>query len=106
MYRFLLFATLAASVFGEIPNSVMAEQDLQKRSDLALQEADEEISAAAKAYSVAGANEEFEKHLVSAGELAQLSLKSLQDSGKRARKQPKYFKRAELKLRGLMRRTG
>ena len=56
MYRFLLFATLAASVFGEIPNSVMAEQDLQKRSDLALQEADEEISAAAKAYSVAGAN--------------------------------------------------
>jgi hypothetical protein len=104
VYRLLFFAVSAALVFGEIPSSVLAEQDLQKRSELALQEADEEISAAAKAYSPGASTKDFEKHLVDAGELAQLSLKSLQDSGKRARKQPKYFKRAELKLRGLMRR--
>jgi hypothetical protein len=100
----LFFAVSTAFVFGEIPSSVLAEQDLQKRSELALQEADEAISAAAKAYSPGASTKDFEKHLVDAGELAQLSLKSLQDSGKRARKQPKYFKRAELKLRGLMRR--
>jgi hypothetical protein len=104
VYRFVLFAMLTAVGFGEIPGSVLAEQDLQKRSDLALQEADEEISAASKAYSPGGVTKDFERHLAAAGELAQLSLKSLQDSGKRARKQPKYFKRAELKLRGLVRR--
>jgi hypothetical protein len=95
---------MAAVVSGEIPDAVLAEHDLQKRSDLALQEADEQISAASKAYSPSGERKEFEKHLAAVGELAQLSLKSLRDSGKRARKQPKYFKRAELKLRSLLRR--
>jgi hypothetical protein len=105
MYRFLLFALMTAPLFGEIPNAVLAEHDLEKRSDLALQEADEEITEASKAYSPnSGELKEFEKHLAAVGELAQLSLKSLQDSGKRARKKPKYFKRAELKLRSLLRR--
>ena len=103
MYRFLLFVLITAPVFGEIPNTVLAEHDLQKRSDLALQEADEQITEASKAYSPdSGEMKEFEKHLAAVGELAEFSLKSLQDSGKRARKQPKYFKRAELKLRKLV----
>jgi hypothetical protein len=104
VYRFLLFALLVSPGFGEIPSAVLAEHDLQKRSDLALQEADEQISAASKAYSPTGERKDFERHLAAVGELAQLSLKSLQESGKRARKQPKYFKRAELKLRSLLRR--
>ena len=32
MFRFLLFAMLAAPMFGEIPETVLAEHDLQKRS--------------------------------------------------------------------------
>jgi hypothetical protein len=104
VFRFLLFVMLAVPVFGEVPEAVLAEHDLQKRSDLALQEADEQISAASKAYSPSGGLKDFEMHLAAVGELAQISLKSLHDSGKRARKQPKYFKRAELKLRTLLRR--
>jgi hypothetical protein len=105
VYRFLLIVLMTAPIFGEIPNAILAEHDLQKRSDLALQEADEQITEASKAYSPNGGElKDFEKHLAVVGELAELSLKSLQDSGKRARKQPKYFKRAELKLRSLLRR--
>ena len=51
---------LAAPVFGEVPETVLAEHDLQKRSDLALQEADEQISAASKAYSPSGGLKDFE----------------------------------------------
>jgi hypothetical protein len=105
VYRFLPIVLAAASLFGEIPSAILAEDDLQKRSDLALKEADEQITAASKAYSPnSGDLKEFRTHLATVGELAQFSLKSLQDSGKRARKSPKYFKRAELKLRSLLRR--
>jgi hypothetical protein len=104
VYRFLLWACLVALVFGEIPRSVMAEADLEKRSELALKEADAQISAASKAYTEGKDPKAFEFHVDSVGELAQLSLKSLQDSGKNARKSPKYFKRAEMKLRSMLRR--
>ena len=103
MYRFLLAACLILPAFGEIPSSVMAEDNLEKRSDLALKEAETELTSATKAYS-SGDLKAFEAHIDTVGDLTQLSLKSLQDSGKRARKSPKYFKRAELKLRGLLRR--
>ena len=104
MYRFLLAACLFFPAFGEIPSSVMAEDNLEKRSDLALKEAETQLSAATKAYSGGPDLEAFVTHIEAVGDLAQLSLKSLQDSGKRARKSPKYFKRAELKLRSLLRR--
>jgi len=97
-------ASLAALAFGEIPKSVMAENDLQKRSELALQAADDQITAASKAYSSGSEPKEFQGHLDSIVELTRLSLKSLQESGKRAGRSPKYFKRAELKLRSLLRR--
>lgn len=103
MYRFLLAACLFLPAFGEIPSSVMAETDLEKRSEAALKEADVELTAAVKAYA-GGDLEGFESHVASVAKLAQLCLKSLQDSGKSARKSPKYFKRAELRLRGLLRR--
>ena len=103
MYRWcLIFVALTAS--AEVPSAVLAELDLQKRSEVALQEADEQISAAVQAYSKGPDLRTFEQHVVNTGELVELSLKSLQDSGKRASRSPKYFKRAELKLRALLRR--
>jgi hypothetical protein len=104
---FLLIAQLTcstASLCGEVPASVLAEPDLEKRSELALKEADQQISAASKAYADEGALDVFRAHIRTVGELAELSLKSLHDTGKRASKKPKYFKRAELKLRSLLRR--
>lgn len=104
MSRFLLLVCLTTLTFGEIPKSVMAEHDLEKRSELALKAADDQITEASKAYTSGNEAKAFQDHLDSVAELTSLSLKSLQDSGKRASKSPKYFKRAELKLRGLLRR--
>jgi len=95
---------LTSLLFAEIPKSILEERDLEKRSELALKEADDQISEAAKSYKSAPEMKEFQAHLDSIGELAQFSLKSLQDSGKRAGRRPKYFKRAEMKLRSLLRR--
>ena len=104
MYRILLMACLVLPAFGEIPSSVMAEPNLEKRSDLALKEAENELTAATNVYAGASELKAFETHIEAVGSLAQFSLKSLRDSGKRANKSPKYFKRAELKLRSLLRR--
>lgn len=96
---------LAAALGGapaEYP-AVMAEPNLEKRSELALAEAETAITAAKQAYDQQKADE-FRTRLVDVEQLAELSYKSLQDTGKRARRSPKYFKRAELRLRTIMRR--
>jgi hypothetical protein len=104
LYRLLIFTAAATLCLANIPPAVMAERDLEKRSELALQFADESITAASKAYAEASASSLFEQHIQTVEELTQLSLKSLHDTGKEARKKPKYFKRAELKVRSLLRR--
>lgn len=100
----LVFVLVARLAFSEIPPVVIAESNLEKRSDLALKAADEAISAASKTYVATGELSSFESHLKSVEDLTRLSLKSLHDSGKRASRSPKYFKRAEMKLRSLLRR--
>jgi hypothetical protein len=87
---------------GEFP-TVMAEQNLEKRSEVALQHADTVLTSAKQAYD-AQKLEDFRARIADVVELAELSYKSLQDSGKRARRSPKYFKRADSRLRALMRR--
>ena len=104
MYRLLILTAAATFCLADIPPAVMAERNLEKRSELALKLADDSISAASKAYAEASASSSFEQHLQSVEELTRLSLKSLHDTGKEARKKPKYFKSAELKLRNLLRR--
>ena len=94
-----LFGSLAADEFP----AVMAEPNLEKRSDLALLEADRAITGAKKAYEERKM-QDFKLRVADVEELVQLSYKSLQDTGKRARKNPKYFKRAEMSVRALMRR--
>jgi hypothetical protein len=83
--------------------AVKAEANLERRSQLALEHAEEEIAAAKKAYD-AGALDEFKRLVGEIGDLAELSYDSLEETGKRARRQPKWFKRAEQKLLGVMRK--
>jgi hypothetical protein len=83
--------------------AVMAEPNLEKRSALALKEADNSITAAKKAYDEKNPDE-FRDRIQDVQELVNLSYKSLQDTGKRARKSPKHFKRAELAIRTMIRR--
>jgi hypothetical protein len=104
VHRFLILAAAVSFCFADIPPAVMAEPNLEKRSELALNVADSSITAASKAYANPSELAAFEQHIKTVEELTQFSLKSLQDSGKRASKSPKYFKRAELKLRSLLRR--
>lgn len=92
----------AALAWADAPPSVMAEPNLEKRSELALKAADESITEASKLYSTE--LPAFRQRLADVQELTRLSYKSLQDTGKPASKRPKYFKRAELKLRSLLRR--
>ncbi len=105
MRRLLLISfVFTCLTWGAIPPAVMAEADLEKRSELALKAADDSLTAAAKAYKEAGEITAFRQHVADVQELTALCMKSLQESGKRASKRPKYFKRAELRLRGLLRR--
>lgn len=77
--------------------AVRSERNPERRSVLALDEVDLQLTAARQAYT-AGDLGSFRKSMDTAGELAELSYKSLQDTGKQARKSPKWFKRAEQKL--------
>jgi hypothetical protein len=98
----LLFGSPAVMSAGEFP-AVMAEANLEKRSDIALREADKMTTAAKTAYEAKNI-EDFKARIADVQELVALSYQSLQDTGKRARRNPKYFKRAEMGIRALMRR--
>jgi hypothetical protein len=102
LFSFLLLGTLVSAQAGDFP-IVMAEQNLEKRSELAVREADKAVTAAKSAYD-SQKTDKFKTSLSEVVELVQLSYKSLQDTGKRARKSPKYFKRAEHGIRAIMRR--
>jgi hypothetical protein len=83
--------------------AALAEPDLEKRSGLALDNASATLKAARKAYDkddnalVAALAAEIERSV----DLAQ---SSLQQTGKNPRNHPKWFKRAEIATRDLLRR--
>jgi hypothetical protein len=95
---FLLALFLA---FGDI-TAVKAEPNLEKRSDLALEDANRAIDAARAAYQAGDVNKAI-ANLNEVREAADVSLESLENSGKQPRRS-KYFKNAEIKLRQMMRR--
>ena len=103
MYRLVLLASIAVLMYAGIPAEILAEKAFDKRAELALKEADDEISRAAKTYSD-GDMKAFQSHVEAVGELVEFTLKSLQDSGMRGGKRVKNFKRAEMKMRSLLRR--
>ena len=83
--------------------AIRMEPNLERRSERALDNASAAMDAARDA---SGAGE-AEKAKAALGELrdsVELAYQSLVDSGKSARRNPKFFKRAELKTRELMRR--
>jgi hypothetical protein len=98
----LLFLFVALTAFADL-QSVLNEPNLERRSDKALANADAILNEARKQYQ-AQDTKGFESSLKEVHESVELSYKSLKDSGKVARKSPKYFKRAEMKLRGISKR--
>jgi hypothetical protein len=95
---FLLALLLAAGDIG----ALKSEPDLEKRSELALTNADRRMDAARKAYE-AGEQEAMQ---AAVGELAE-SVEVCYDALQHSRTEPhrsKYYKRAELQLKVLIRR--
>lgn len=84
--------------------SIKSVPDLEKRSELALTNADQQVDAAREAYK-AGDEKKMQAALEGVRESVALALHSLEEAPKQARKS-KYYKRAELRTRALMRRLG
>jgi hypothetical protein len=93
----LLFLLLAT----DLP-TIKALPDLEKRSELALANADADVSAAREAYNQ-GELAKMQTILQDLRDSVNLCLQSLEDTHKRARNS-KYYKQAELKTRALARR--
>lgn len=96
----LVFALLLA--FAADMTAVKSEPDLDKRSELALANADHEIDEARKAYS-AGDEKTTLAALDEVTESVTLCYAALRESHTAPRKS-KYYKRAELKVQALIRR--
>ena len=90
---FLAFADLS---------DVKTEPNLERRSDLALQNANRAIDDARAAYQ-AGDLSKTDAQLMEVRESVDVTLDALENSGKKPRNS-KYYKQAEIKLRQLLRR--
>jgi hypothetical protein len=87
--------------FADI-TTVKSEPDLEKRSELALANADHAIDEARQAYN-SGNDEAQHAALMEVQEFVEASYDALERSNKNPRRS-KYYKNAELKVRALMRR--
>lgn len=94
---------LAAAVLASGLDAVKSEPNLERRSRLALDHANTAVDSAREAYA-AGRLKESLSALDEVREAVDLSLTSLNDTHKDARKNPKAFKRAEMEIRELVRR--
>ena len=105
MLRTVLILVFAAISLRADVAGVIAEPNLEKRSQLALDHAEQEIAAAKKAYD-SGELEDFKRLLTEVGDLADVCYDALEDTGKRARSAPKWFKKAEQRMLTIIRRIG
>lgn len=83
--------------------SIRKEPNLEKRSELALANADAATDRARDGYQK-GDDALFKAGLEEVAASLQLTKQSLDESGRNARKRPKYFKKAEIGIRRLSRR--
>jgi hypothetical protein len=83
--------------------SIRNEPNVERRSELALQNAETLMDTARDAYRAGDAGK-TETALKELGASVDLSYDALVEGGKDPRKHPKFFKSAELKTRGLLRR--
>lgn len=100
----LLCAALAvpAALRGDLSRA-MEEKNLEKRSKLALENADSVLKQAREAYGQ-GDMKQVEALLAEVRDSVALAMKSLEDTGKDPRKNSKWFKRAEIQTRDLLRK--
>src|SRR5262245_23458586 len=96
----LLFAALTARADLD---AVKAEPNLEKRSEKALDHATKLVAGLRERYT-SGGIQAIEPMIGEIGDAVDLARTSLEETGKRARRSPKYFKRAEQKTRDLARR--
>ena len=83
--------------------AIKLEPNLERRSERALDNASSAMDLARDASS-AGDTEKLKAAVAEVRDSVDLAYQSLVDSGKSARRNPKFFKKAELKTRELMRR--
>lgn len=102
-FQTALLLSLAACCAKADLKKAMEEQNLEKRSQLALDNAEAAYKTARADYDkgdLAGTQAALDEIL----ESVELAQKSLKDTGKDPRKSPKWFKRAEMRTRDLGRR--
>lgn len=102
---FVIIAALAAApgLLRADLKTAMAEQDLGKRSKLALDNAEAALKTAREAYN----RGENDKVAAAADEILQsvnLAAESLKATGKNPRRSPKWFKQAEIASRDLLKK--
>ncbi len=102
----LAAAAVVLGLAGTLPADLgpaKAEPNLEKRSKLALDNAEQALTAAREAYNK-GDTAQVSALAAEIGESVELANTSLQETGKNPRKSPKWFKRAEIVTRDLLRR--
>jgi hypothetical protein len=101
--RLLMLGLAVSAPLSAGLDKAMAEQNLEKRSKLALENADQAYQVARADYDKGDATSLAAdiKEILNSVELAYTSLK---DTGKDPRKHSKWFKRAEIDTRDLLRR--
>src|SRR5579864_1783395 len=97
----MIFVLALLLAFADI-TAVKSEPDLEKRSELALANADHAIDEAKEAYNN-GNDKAQQAALIEVQESVETSYQALEHSNKPPRRS-KYYKNAELKVRALMRR--
>jgi hypothetical protein len=98
MTHLILVLTLAFDL-----TAIQSEPNLEKRSERALDYANMVLDAARDDYN-SGNYDKSQNELQEVCDSVDLAYQSLSDSGKDPRKDPKFFKRAELRTRELLRR--
>lgn len=99
----LLWSFSAVSLWAIDLASVQQEPNLEKRNQLAIECANSALDAARTAYQ-ANDLDKTRASLDEAGEAVTLAYDSLKQTGKEARRDPKFFKRTELATRQMLRR--
>lgn len=99
----VLFIALGLASMAADLASVKAEINPERRSERALMNAESALDEAKKALEQ-GEEKKLSDAIAEIGESIALSKESLEQSGKNPRKNPKYFKKAEIGIRKLIRR--
>ena len=99
----VLLMLLTANLWTVDLASIQQEPNPERRSQLAMDYAGTALDAARSAYQSSDL-EKTQTSLTEVGAAVDLAYDSLQQSGKEARRDPKFFKRAELSTRQLLRR--